>query len=203
MRLKPEDIIPVVHDRLRTHYGAVEVISGQGIAQGQRVEFEDGGRRLRCVIKTSAGGRISFGHRDDGTWSGLSECDRIVVVGPTERNGDTLMISMFERQALVDAFEANLAAQQKAGMTKVPCWLAPFHEKDRGVRGTGDGFGGKALWQEPFAAAPAPSHITHAQPVPAAAGGGAVRGLTMAEAKEGLARTFGVSPDAIEITIRG
>lgn len=31
----------------------------------------------------------------------------------------------------------------------------------------------------------------------------AVRGLTMLEAKKGLAATFGVSPDAIEITIRG
>lgn len=33
--------------------------------------------------------------------------------------------------------------------------------------------------------------------------GGGVKRLTIAEAKEGLAATFGVDPDAIEITIRG
>ena len=32
---------------------------------------------------------------------------------------------------------------------------------------------------------------------------GAEQPLTIAEAKKGLAQTFGVSPDAIEITIRG
>jgi len=211
-RLKPEDIMPVVHDRLRTHYGTVEVISGQGIAKGQRVRFEDGGREVTCVIKTSSGGRISFGRRDDGSWSGLSECDRVVVVAPTEIDGDELMISMFDRQVLVDAFEANLAAQQKAGMAKVPSWLSPFHEEGRGVRGTGDGFDNKALWQEPFAGkAPVPVDVQLAKSpsalAPAIANAapatGSVRSLTLAEAKEGLARTFGVSPDAIEITIRG
>ena len=126
-------------------------VSGQGIARGQRVEFENGGKPLRCVIKTSSGGRISFGRRSDGTWSGLSESDRVVVVAPTRLEGDDLMVSEFEQQVLMKAFEANLAAQQKAGMENVPSWLAPFHEEDRSVRGTGDGFGDKALWSEPLA----------------------------------------------------
>jgi hypothetical protein len=198
-KVVPDNIIPVVHEKLCSRYGPIKTVSGQGIAKGQRVEFQDAGRQVRCVIKTSSGGRISFSRRDDGTWSGLSECDRVVVVAPTKLDGDDLVVSMFDQQILRDAFDANLAAQLKAGMSKdVPSWLAPFHEEDRGIRGTGDGFGGKALWREPLSAA-SPSVSSAAAPVQ----NGSARGLTLAEAKEGLARTFGVSPDAIEITIRG
>jgi hypothetical protein len=197
-KITAEDIMPVVHDKLRTRYGEIRIVSGQGIAKGQRVEFQDGGKTVRCVIKTSTGGRISFGRREDGSWSGLSESDRVVVVAPTTLGGDDLVVSEFKQHVLMQAFEANLAAQKKAGMDKVPSWLAPFHEVDRGVRGTGDGFGDKALWQEPLAtageASPKASAVGKNEPA---------RGLTLAEAKEGLARTFGVSPDAIEITIRG
>lgn len=201
VKLEAEDIMPRVHAKLSSRYGAFEVISGQGIAKGQRIELEDNGRRVRCVIKTSSGGRISFGRRPDGTWSGLSECERVVVVAPTRLNGSDLLVSMFDQKVLLDAFEANLAAQKKAGMEKLPSWLAPFREDDRGPRGVGDGFGTKALWSEPLLTAPA----TLAAPTtkPLASVQNTVGGLTLAEAKEGLARTFGVSPDAIEIIIRG
>jgi hypothetical protein len=193
-KLTPKDIIPVVHDKLRKRYGEVRTLSGQGIAQGQRVEFMVGGKPARAVIKTSEGGRISFGRREDGSWSGLSESDRVVVVAPTSLDGDDLMVSEYEQEVLMKAFEANLAAQKKAGMEKVPSWIAPFHEESRGVRGIGDGFGEKALWHETLEAKAEP-----AANIPANA---PMRGLTLAEAKEGLARTFGVSVDAIEITIR-
>lgn len=193
-----EEAISIVHSKLRARHGECRIVSGQGIAKGQRVEFDDNGKRVRCVIKTSSGGRISFGRRLDGTWSGLSECDRVVVVAPTSLDGDNIIVSMFDQQVLKDAFEANLAAQKKAGMENVPCWIAPFHEKDRGVRGTGDGFGDKALWTEPMSETNRSVTKSDNSPRP-----GPVHGLTLAEAKEGLARTFGVRPDQIEITIRG
>jgi hypothetical protein len=41
------------------------------------------------------------------------------------------------------------------------------------------------------------------RPGDAAGGGGAGRGITIAEAKAGLAISFGVPPENIEITIRG
>lgn len=188
------DILPRVHEILRRRHGHIEIITGQGIAKGQRVELTDNAQQIRCVIKTSTGGRISFGHRGDGTWSGLSESDRVVVIAPTELKGDDRMVSMFDQKVLLDAFEANHAAQAKAGMAHMPNWLAPFHE-DRGVRGEGGGFGDKAIWTEP---------LNSSAPVPTPPSVEAdVRSLTIAEAKQGLAKTFGVSPDAIEITIRG
>src|SRR3954469_20959820 len=118
-----EEVLPVVHTILRRRYGDLKFLSGQGIAKGQRVEFEDGGKQVRCVIKTSSGGRISFGRRGDGSWSGLSESDRVVVVSPTERYGDNLVVSMFDEKVLRDAFETNFAAQEKTGMGHLPNWL--------------------------------------------------------------------------------
>jgi hypothetical protein len=191
-KLAPREVLPLVHGILRSRYGEIDIISGQGIAKGQRVEFDDNGQRVRCVIKTSSGGRISFGRREDGTWSGLSESDRVVVVAPVELDGDDQMVSMFDQKVLKNGFEANHDAQQKAGMGHIPNWIAPFHEEGRGFRGTGDGFADKAMWSEPLSHGP-----TAAPAVPLN------RKLTLQQAKEGLALTFGVSPDAVEITIKG
>ena len=57
-------------------------------------------------------------------------------------------------------------------------------------------------WEPMPKAADAPTEPALAAE-PAAAKNGRMGPLTMAEAKQGLAQTFGVSPDAIEITIRG
>jgi hypothetical protein len=192
-----QDLLPVVHTILRRRYGELTVKTGQGVVKGQRVEFSDEGRPVSCVIKTSMGGRISFGRRTDRTWSGLSESERVIVVAPTKLHGADQMVSMFDQKVLLDAFEANRAAQEKAGMGHLPNWIAPFHEEGRGARGIGDDFGDKAIWIEPLDMKPMPSsslEVTRVEPVPP---------LTIAEAKEGLAKRFGVSPEAIEITIRG
>jgi hypothetical protein len=187
-----EQVLMNAHAALERRYGQLKAISGQGIAKGQRVQFEENGRTVRCVIKTSAGGRISFGRRADGSWSGLSESDYVVIVAPTELHGENLMVSMFDQTTLQNAFEANHSAQVKAGIGHVPNWIAPFHEDGRGARGVGDGFGDKALWAESLHA------ISTLEATVSK-----TRRLSLQQAKEGLAQTFGVSPDAIEITIKG
>ena len=197
MKLMKQDVLPVVHDILRRRYGKLTLLSGQGIARGERVEFTMGGKPVCCVIKTSTGGRISFGRRDDGTWSGLDDADVIVIVAPRALDEDVHFVSMFDRDTMKEVFDLNQAAQVKADMGKLPNWIAPFHEKGRGPRGTGDGFGARAKWTEPLTPArepTRPSEDDRKQPV---------RSLTIAEAKEGLAKAFGVPVDAVEITIRG
>lgn len=195
-----KDVVPRVHRLLQDRYGELTFVSGQGIAKGQRVEFEDKGRKVQCVIKTSSGGRISFARRDDGTWSGLSDSAYVVVVAPTSLDGEDYKISFFDQAVLLEAFEANDAAQTAAGVGHLPSWIAPFHEAGRGPRGTGDGFGSKALWIEPLVDFASTEAAVPAPPAPASGPKGQ---LTLQEAKEGLARTFGVSPSAIEITIKG
>ncbi|HVA11961.1 MAG TPA: hypothetical protein VNF99_01810 [Stellaceae bacterium] len=193
--IKADDVLAVVHGSLRRRYGDIETIVMQGVAKGQRVQVVDRAKPFRCVIKRSEGGRISFDRRPDGTWRGLSESDRVVIVAPTELDGDDQTISMFEQKVLLDAFEANYAAQSKAGMAHLPSWLAPFHEDGRGARGVGDGFGEKALWSEPLTSAPESSAVSAVSE--------SMRALTFAEAKQGLAKKYGFPPDAFDISIRG
>jgi len=194
MRLMKQDVLPIVHGILRRRYGALTLLSGQGITAGERVKLTIDGKEVRCVIKTSSRGRISFGRRD-GKWSGLDDSDVVVIVAPRARDEDTHFVSMFDQTTMKEVFDLNQAAQAKAGMD-LPNWIAPFHEEDRGPRGTGDGFGVRAKWTEP---------LNPVDPTRLVEGSrsGSVRGLTIAEAKAGLAKAFGVAPEAVEITIRG
>jgi hypothetical protein len=196
-RVMKKDLLPPVLEILKGKYGSLTPLSGQGILRGERVEFAFNGKPVRAVIKTSTGGRISFG-RKDGKWSGLDDSDFVVIVAPTGLDQSDHMVSMFDKQTMAEIFDKNQAAQQAAGMGHLPNWVAPFHEHGRGPRGVGDGFGSKALWTEPLA------------PRTTIVEGGAtrtpepktVRALTVEEAKLGIAKKYNVSPESIEIVIR-
>ena len=181
MKVRKRDVLQRVHEILRRRWGELGLISGQGIATGERVEFLAEGKRVRCTIKTSSGGRVSFWRRD-GKWSGLHDSDFVVIVAPTAFDAD-LVVSMFDHHTVKQAFDANQAAQEKAGMGDVPNWIAPFHEEGRGVRGIGDGFDKKALWSEPLRPTNRP------------------KSLTIQEAKQQLSESLGVPVEAIEIVI--
>lgn len=191
-RASKKDMLSDVHEILRRRYGKLTPISGQGILKGERIGFEFEGKSASGIIKASSGGRVSFGWRD-GKWSGLDDSDFVIIVAPTGLQTDELMVSMFDQRTIQTAFDANRSAQEQAERGHLPNWIAPFHERGRGPRGVGDGFGEKALWSEPLKPSSTP-------PSPAVTVAG---GLTIAEAKQGLAKTFGVHTDAIEITIRG
>jgi hypothetical protein len=184
-----EYVLPIVHEILHRRYGELTFVSGQGIARGERVQFWKDGQLVSCVIKTSNAGRISFGRRD-GKWSGLGS-DFVVIVAPRALGQEDYFVSMFDQRTMKIVFQANQDAQEKAGMD-LPNWIAPFHEEGRGARGVGDGFGDKALWIEPLNSGSLPV-ASETEPVAA---------LTIAQAKHGLAKTFGVSPEAIEIIIK-
>src|SRR5258707_1039199 len=119
MKVMKQDVLPAVHAVLERRYGKLKLISGQGIAKGERVEFKLDGRQVRAVIKTRPGGRISFGRRDE-KWSGLDASDFVVVVAPTAIRNDDHVVSFFDQQSLREAFDANRAAQEKAGMGGLP-----------------------------------------------------------------------------------
>src|SRR4051794_21694516 len=102
------NVLPRVHEILRHRYGDLAAVTGQGIARGERLELVVGGRRARCVVKTSSGGRISFG-KAGGKWSGLDDSDFVVIVAPTTFENDELAVSMFDQQVLRKAFDANQA----------------------------------------------------------------------------------------------
>lgn len=195
-KILKQDTLPQVWNILTRRYGQLTLLTGQGITKGERVEFQLEGRSVRCVIKTSTGGRISFGKRD-GKWSGLDDSDLVVMVAPTALNQDDHQVSMFDQKIMKEVFDRNQAAQEKAGMGELPNWIAPFHEEGRGPRGVADGFAHQALWAEPLSI---PSAVPINAPEPPQIQ--TVRALTIHEAKRGLAMTYSVNPEAIEISIR-
>jgi hypothetical protein len=191
-KLQKKDLLPPVWAILRRRYADIALLTGQGVIRGERVEFLHEGKPARCVIKTSTGGRISFGKRAGG-WSGLEDSKFVVVVAPTALDETDHMVSMFDQHTMREVFDENEAAQKKAGMD-LPNWIAPFHEHGRGPRGVGDGFGDRALWIEPLAPEAPSSRDAHRPKT--------IRALTVEEAKLGLAKKYSVSPEAIEISIR-
>jgi hypothetical protein len=195
-KILKQDVLPHVWEILRRRYGRLALLTGQGITKGERVQFQLDGKDVRCAIKTSTGGRISFGKRD-GKWSGLDDSDFVVIVAPTALHHDDYEVSMYDQQTMRDVFDRNQTAQEMAGMGELPNWVAPFHEEGRGPRGVADGFADKALWAEPLSTQSAA--LVNASEAPQTP---TVRALTIDEAKLGLAMTYSVSPEAIEISIR-
>lgn len=192
-RLMKQDVLPLVQEILRRRYGELTLVSGQGIARGERLQFTVKGKQVRGVIKTSTGGRISFGRLGEGKWSGLEDTDFVIIVAPTGFHTDDHVVSMFDRDTMREVFDANQTAQKKAGMGKLPNWIAPFHEEGRGARGVGDGFGPRAFWTEPLSATPSARPPTPSRPK---------RPLTIQEAKKQLAESLEVPVEAIEIIVR-
>lgn len=193
-----KDVLPSIRQIIEHKCGPLTSISGQGIMKGERNKFVLNGKQVTGIIKTSTNGRVSFAKHDDGKWVGLAESDFVFIAGPITESDPTPMVSMFDRKIMLDAFNANQAAQEKDGKGHLPNWIAPFHEEGRGSRGVGDGFQEKALWTEPLDPKSGSAALAAKSPpqVPSS-------GLTIDQAKAGLAKTFGVPPESIEITIRG
>jgi hypothetical protein len=198
-QLMKKELLPPALDILERKQGKLTSISGQGIMKGERNTFVKDGKTKRSITKSATfpNGRISF-QRDGDDWIGLDESDYVIIIGPIAADDPTIMVSMFDKKTLRDAFDANHAAQAKEGKGHLPNWIAPFHEEGRGARGVGDGFQEKAIWSEPL-------YSGSRVPPPAAPPPPRDRstGLTIEQAKAALAKTFGVKPDAVEITIRG
>jgi hypothetical protein len=141
----------------------------------------------------------------DGSFSGLSDSDVVAVVAPKDLDSPEWVLSFYSQETLLKAFSANREALRESGNSEGgQSWLAPFHEEGRGFRGIGDGYLKDALWSEPLdPTLPADRARPPTDPPPTSSDDSQPLVLTIKEAKEALARKYDVSPDAIDITIRG
>jgi len=177
-------------------YNVVDLSRGQGVPKLSRIAIRKDGRESAALIKTSTSGRISFTREQDGHYRFLRDAEYVIHVRPVLNDPTLVQVTMFDRQTVVEAFNANHKALVDHGMEHIPSWVNP--EEEKGWRQSGSGFGKKALWSE------AVSLVSPATPSAIHAGVGGQRfKLTIAQAKEGLAENFGVTPDEIEIIIRG
>ncbi len=173
-----------------------DISSGQGVPRFSRLEIAKEGRKRTCLVKCTTGGRISFTRDDDGTYRVLRDADYVLHVQRVSNDPNVVAITMFNATDVVAAFEENHESLEARGMSHIPSWVNP--EFEEGWRLKGSGFGKKALWSE---LSPLNPSITSArEEIPAAE---TAESWTIAEAKLRLARSFGVPPESIEITIRG
>lgn len=173
-----------------------DISSGQGVPRFSRLEIAKEGRKRTCLVKCTTGGRISFTRDDDGTFRVLRDADFVLHVQRVSSDPNSVAITMFEATDIVSAFEENYESLEAHGMGHIPSWVNP--EFEEGWRLKGSGFREKALWSElsPLnpSIAPARESILTAE---------TTENWTIAEAKLRLARSFGISPESIEIIIRG
>lgn len=181
---------------------------GQGARDLSRIRIVKGSEALICAIKTSTSGRISFVRDTDGSYKVLDQVDRVIHAHPMTNDPSKIAISMFDRATVRKAFDQNYRALTDHSMGHIPSWVNP--EPETGWRQAGSGFKNEALWRKTITIASG----TDARAGHLAWGAGDVElnptvpeipvsPLSMKQAKEGLAAMFGVSPDKIEITIKG
>lgn len=187
-------------------YAVSDLPGGQGARELSRVSIAGDGKTFVCAIKTSTSGRISFVREANGTFKVLDDVDLVIHAHPLTTDESTVVVSMFDAATVRKAFERNHKALTDKKMGHIPSWVNP--EPEAGWRQTGSGFRDKALWRETVklssAEASRESHFAWgAGDVEFAPEHSAVRPLTIKEAKDGLAEMFGVSPDKVEITIKG
>jgi hypothetical protein len=183
---------------LRKRFQSISPVTGQGVQAGTRVSFTKGGETFICAVKVTTRGRIHFARQGAG-WATLPHVDRVLYVRLRPGDPPHFEAQMHARETLVAAFEANCQHAEGLGLPHRPAWLNA--DLEAGDRFVGSGFGKQALWVEV-----GPLLIQGAAGTPSederASSPAAPRRLTIAEAKEGLAATLGISPDAIEIIIR-
>ncbi|MET4273253.1 MULTISPECIES: hypothetical protein [unclassified Bradyrhizobium] len=208
MTISQKEAITLAQEAIVRHYGSdLEPLSVQGVPAGQRVLFNHEGKRARCVIKFSSSksnGRISFAPTEDGGFSGLSDTDFVAVVAPKSLGCAEWLLSFYDQETLLRAFTANREALKASGNSEGgQSWLAPFHEEGRNFRGEGDGYLKDALWTEPLNVRPSTGSASPSPEPPPNPSGQPPLSLSIKEAKEALGRKYDVSPDSIDITIRG
>jgi hypothetical protein len=169
------------------------------------------GKPTKIGIKTSADRWVGVPRDGSGNWGLLSVVDEVFVVTFDDRFVQTRMqVLAFDPKVLISMGEKVYAAAKKSGQTGIQ-WI-PLDEHE-GRSGTSIAAGhllphSKMIIDEPIEWTSDGEDLDSSDvfvqespemvPNPAAP----IK-LTIAEAKVALAATFGVSPDAIKITIEG
>lgn len=193
-------------ETLKAQGYAIEKVPGSGKSSMRRIV--KGRESMKVAIRTSQDRWLSFPRLpENGDWRTLSEVDLVVAVSVNDRENPTHGVVHFLEQADVlarfnRAYEARLeAGRNDPGDHGV--WISLYdEERDDPVSfvGAGAARGKQEMARVPLVlvqagVAVADSSLTAG---PAAAD---QRPLTIAQAKQGLALTFGVDPSHIKITV--
>lgn len=178
---------------------------GVGNARIRRITRD--GESKRAAIRTTQDRWIAFSRTGDDTrWATLSDVDVVVVasVDPDDpRFARIHLIDADELQGRFDrAYRARLAANHAIPAGR-GVWIALYENEASdpvSLVGAGAGIANPSIARVPLTEVTAPAAISPAAPA-ANASAPDERALSIAEAKAGLARSFGVDPSNIKITV--
>lgn len=195
---------------------AVATLEGQGWkvarVKGRIRRITKGGKSLLAAIRTSQDTWIAFPRtEDDKKWATLSEVDVVVAASVDDpTNPKFALVHMFDAKDVRERFDRAYAARQAAGhiiQLGRGVWVSLYREEATDpVQRVGAGIG---IAHPPIARVPldgANAGGAGMTPIgrPAPTDGmidGADEPLTIAQAKARLARTLGVDPASIKITV--
>jgi hypothetical protein len=215
-------LVEIAHETLEELGYRVERVPGSGKSSLRRL-IKDG-VTLLAALKTTQDQWIAFVHQEDGSWDTLSEVDVVVAASVDDRHdprfGRVHIIPAHEMVARFDrAWHAREAAHyaQPSGRGS---WISLYHEERAlpvSYVGAGAGLSNPEVGCRPLnvsnaqskapgnaGATPGASSTAVVRPtVPASAVNESDLPLTIAEAKRRLAKTLGIDPSSIRITIEG
>jgi hypothetical protein len=184
-----------------------------GGGKGRVRRITKGDKSLLAAIRTSQDEWIAFPRNEDDTaWATLSDVDVVVAAAVDDaRNPKVAQVHMFDGADLRERFDRAYAAR-RAARHRVPVgrgvWVSLYHdEKTDPVSLVGAGIGNA---HPPIARIPLNEVGAAAGGLPPAAPMGSAsaetsdddaRPLSIAQAKARLARTLGVNPASIKITV--
>lgn len=186
----------------------VTKVSGFGNARVRRIA--KGGKDKLAAIRTTQDQWVAFPRtRDDTQWATLSAVNVVVVASLDPGDPECARIHMIDADELQGRFARAYDARRAAGHSIPPgrgVWIALYErEATDPVTLVGAGAG---IANPPIARVRLTEIAAPATSSPATIGAPAVsastpdaRALTIAEAKAGLARSFGVEPSNIKITV--
>ena len=186
----------------------ISKVSGFGNARIRRLT-KDGESKL-AAIRTTQDQSIAFPrNQDDTKWATLSEVDAVVVASVDPDDPKVARVHMINANELRRRFDRAYTARRAAGHS-LPVgrgvWIALYENEAPDpvtLVGAGVGIASAPIAHVPLAAVGAPISSAPAATTthPAAACTTDDGTLTIAEAKARLARTFGVDPSNITITV--
>lgn len=186
----------------------VTKVSGFGNARVRRIA-KDGKDKL-AAIRTTQDQWLAFPRTKDNTqWATLSDVDVVVVASLDPGDPQYARIHMIDADELQDRFDRAYDARRAASHSIPPgrgVWIALYEREAADPvtlvgAGAGNANAPVARVRLTDVAAPAASSLASIAAPAVSTSTPDVRALTIAEAKAGLARSFGVDPSNIKITV--
>jgi hypothetical protein len=179
----------------------VERVPGEGKSSVRRIT--KGGESLLITIRTTQDTWIAF-PRKGQKWGTLSDVDAVLAVSVDDREEPRFaQVHMIDGDEMRERFDRNYAARKAAGHSQPSgygTWVSLYHQEaqDPANRvGAGAGIKNPPIARVSLTNGQATMAVPAARPPRLDAG----QPLTINQAKEGLALTFGVEPSSVKITI--